>query len=270
MDAVLYEKISEADLILVGLGEEFNIPQNTERRKKYQKYREILLESGKGWMLPELISFLSEEEACHNEKDSESEAVCKGLCRLAELLQNKNYFVVSVSVNDKISQVPWKEGRLVAPCGTGYRKQCENGCASVLKECSQEEKAGIRNFIRNLESTPFHEEEAAFLGICPECGKPMVLNNIYAEHYNENGYLGQWNLYTKWLQGTLNKKILLLELGVGMQFPSVIRWPFEKIAFFQKKAEFYRINEKLYHMSEELKGKGNSIAMNAVEWLGTL
>lgn len=105
------------------------------------------------------------------------------------------------------------------------------------------------------------------LGVCPHCGKPFILNNIYAQNYNENGYLESWQRYTKWLQGTLNRNLLILELGVGMQFPSVIRWPFEKIAFFQKKSELYRVNEKLYQLSEELGGKAYSISKNAIDWL---
>ena len=108
------------------------------------------------------------------------------------------------------------------------------------------------------------------LGKCPECGAPLILNNVYAEKYNENGYLPDWQIYTKWLQGTLNKKLLILELGVGMQFPSVIRFPFEKIAFYNNKAEFYRVNEKLYHLTEELKDKGKAISENAIDWLLSL
>ena len=79
-----------------------------------------------------------------------------------------------------------------------------------------------------------------------------------------------WESYMKWLQGTLNKKLLVLELGVGLQFPSVIRWPFEKIANLNKKAKFYRINEKLYQLTEELSEKGIAISENAIDWLNLL
>ena len=98
----------------------------------------------------------------------------------------------------------------------------------------------------------------------------MILNNIYAENYNEMGYLEQWKLYTKWLQGTLNRRVVILELGVGMKFPTVIRFPFEKIAFFNQKAEFYRIHEKLYQLTEDLKGKGQGISQNAIDCLRNL
>ena len=77
----------------------------------------------------------------------------------------------------------------------------------------------------------------------------------------------QWEKYTKWLQLTLNRKLCVIELGVGMNIPNVIRWPFEKIAFFNKKASFFRINETLYQLTEEIGEKGTSINMNAREFL---
>lgn len=95
----------------------------------------------------------------------------------------------------------------------------------------------------------------------------MVLNNVYASKYNEEGYLKDWSRYTKWLQGTLNKKLCILELGVNLVFPSIIRWPFEKVGFYNQKATFIRVNETLYHMSEELKDKGISVAQNSIDWL---
>ena len=95
----------------------------------------------------------------------------------------------------------------------------------------------------------------------------MVPNNVYAEQYDEEGYLADWRMYTKWLQGTLNKKLCVLELGVDLTFPNIIRWPFEKVAFYNQKALFIRVNEKLYHMSEELKDKGVAVNKKSIDWL---
>lgn len=76
-----------------------------------------------------------------------------------------------------------------------------------------------------------------------------------------------WDRYTKWLQGTLNRNVLILELGVGLKYPGVIRFPFEKAAYFNKKADFIRVHGRLYQMTEELGDKGISIAQNAVDFL---
>ena len=77
----------------------------------------------------------------------------------------------------------------------------------------------------------------------------------------------QWEKYTKWLQGTLNRNLCVLELGAGMQFPQIIRFPFEKVAYFNQKSRFFRIHSKLYQLTEELREKGVSIAENSVDFL---
>ena len=52
-----------------------------------------------------------------------------------------------------------------------------------------------------------------------------------------------------------------------MQFPQIIRFPFEKVVFFNQKARLIRVHSRLYQMTEELKGKGFSVAQDPVEFL---
>ena len=253
----IYRKIEEADMVLIGLGEEFDGISALKSVPMYQEAREQMECK---WMHPAYDHYFRETKTNVNENAR------KALVKLAELLKEKNYFVVSTAMNDVISDIPWKEGRLVRPCGGCLMKQCDCGSMAALQEVTEEEQKELIRAAGELVQGKAIDV-STLLGSCPDCGKPLVLNNIYAEQYNENGYLSQWQLYTKWLQGTLNKNILILELGVGMKFPSVIRFPFEKVAFFNQKASFYRVNEKLYHMSEELKDKGISISQNSIAWL---
>jgi len=71
----------------------------------------------------------------------------------------------------------------------------------------------------------------------------------------------------KWLQGTINKKVCILELGVGMKYPTVIRWPFERVAFINEKAKFIRVHDYLNQLTEEIKEKAVSVKANPVELL---
>lgn len=80
----------------------------------------------------------------------------------------------------------------------------------------------------------------------------------------------EWEMYLKWLQGTLNRKLVVLELGVGLKYPNVIRFPFEKISYFNQKAEFVRVHDRLFQMPEELGGKGDSIQEDPVELLASI
>lgn len=254
----LKKAIQEADMILVGLGEEFDQEKMLNQISAYKEGRQILEQSDNAWMIP----------AWNRMYSSEDEKLLKHLKKLADVLSEKNYFVISTATNDAIREVPWREGRLVMPCGGSVRKQCPHGCNQGLTEVTADDWKVMEHCKKSYEDGDKSVLTSAIdLGICPDCSEPLILNNIYTEKYDENGYLDQWAIYTKWLQGTLNRKLLILELGVGLQCPSVIRWPFEKVAFYNQKAVFYRVNEKLYQLSEDLSTKGTAIAKNAIDCL---
>lgn len=261
MLADLKEIIKASDMVLVGLGEEFNDISYLKNNTDYERGRQWIEEEELYWLLP------AYGRKCLRNLPVRQAELKEALNNLATILQDKNYFVVSTSTNDLIREIPWKAERLVMPCGGSLSKQCSEACAEMLQELTTDENVIIEEFFNENLYKSNLRKNMFILGQCPKCNKPYILNNIYAEHYDESGYLVQWQLYTKWLQGSLNKKLLILELGVGMKFPSVIRWPFEKIAFFNQKASFYRVNENLYQMSEELKDKGISISKNAIDWL---
>lgn len=290
------ERISQAEMVLVGLGEEFD-DSMLQDCPQYAEGREKLGAMGLGTLIPAWADFCggihtkgqedrkaiwaqerpgAEQGRCIRAQEgpgaeqgrciTAQERLTMALENLRVLLEPKNYFVVSVSFNSIISRVPWREGHLVMPCGSAVKKQCAAGCDAVLEMATEEDRLKLRGVFEKLYAGQ-QAELSGLLGKCPVCGRDMVLNNIYAENYNEDGYLGQWQLYGKWLKGTVNRRLLVLELGVGMRFPTVIRWPFEKVAYFNNKAFFCRVNQKLYQLTEELSGKGAGISQNAIDWL---
>lgn len=260
----ILDAMKDAELILVGLGEEFDCVRDYAMSKVYENGRNALMQSKQSALVPAWQNLFRKDGAG---------AVASGLKSLAHVLEDKNYFVVSVSTNNEIVQVPWREGRLVMPCGTDLYRQCSQECKNNLLLLNETERSSLETALIKWRNALDQRENADLpegLGVCECCGKTVELNNIYSENYDERGYLSAWQLYTKWLQGTVNKKVVILELGVGMKFPSVIRFPFEKVAYFNQKAKFYRINKNLYHLTEELAGKGFGIADNAIDWLQNL
>jgi hypothetical protein len=258
----IYKEISEADLILVGLGEDFDNERLLRRREEYIRGRELLEEADGHWLLPAWREYCLKKIGAEDAKSA--------LLKLEKLLHDKNYFVVSVASDSVIESIPWKTGRLVMPCGNGLKKQCIAACPGELTDVTEEDRKAVDGAFEILFEGKMPEEGMPEIGRCSQCGRSMVFNNIYTESYNESGYLEKWELYKKWLQGTLNSRLLILELGVSLRFPSVIRWPFEKVAFYNKKAKFYRVNEKLPQMTEGLAQKGVSIAQNAIDWVNNL
>ncbi|MCM1186013.1 MAG: hypothetical protein NC251_05690 [Lachnoclostridium sp.] len=261
----IVEQIGTAEMVLIGLGEEFDDLRSCRQTFDYEKKRELLEDSGDSFWIPAYDDF------CRKKQGS---GIGEVLSRLAELLEDKNYFVVTTSTNDELRKIPWKEGRFVAPCGGSHKKQCVNRCEEGLAELSEEENRAVADRMRAFGELPLQKQDIGewrqALGLCPNCKTPLILNNIYTEFYDEKGYLSDWAEYRKWLQGTMNRRLLVLELGVGMQCPTVIRWPFEKLVMYNNKAYIYRIHKSLYQLSEDLQGKGISISENSVDWLQIL
>lgn len=166
---------------------------------------------------------------------------------LAERIQEKDYFIVTTNTDAEILKSSLHPSCITAPCGNETWRQCSKSCTKDIWE-------------------PMEIPE----DICPHCGAPLTGNTRKAEVYIEEGYLPQWKRYTEWLARTLNKDLLILELGVGFAAPTVIRWPFEKTVLVNKKARMYRVNQSLPQITKELEERAVSVTENSVEFIRKL
>ncbi len=257
----IIDKIQEADMILLGLGEDFDNKKYLNSIPNYVAGCEKLKNAGCAWLIPAWGEFCTEK--------IKKEDVSLVLNKLVDVLKDKNYFVVSVSTNSIIGKTPWKYERIVMPCGSSLKKQCVCGCDAIA-DTTETDIDALYSVFEKLYIKDIFDKMDLAIGKCEKCGEPLIFNNIYAETYREEGYLSKWELYMKWLQGTLNRKLFVLELGVGLEYPSVIRWPFERVAFLNEKAYFCRVHERLYQLTPELAEKGCGISSNAIDWLKML
>ncbi len=169
--------------------------------------------------------------------------------------------------------------RCVNPCGSMQRMQCRNGCTEELYIANSIMQAFIeklQQMLQNVSGEEIQESELTGLVngcreeitklICPKCGAPLFFNTLEAAHYREEGYLGNWQMYMKWLQGSVNKKLCVIEAGAGMSLPSVIRWPFEKTVYYNQKASFYRIHHTFFQINHEIADRSCGIEASAVSF----
>lgn len=250
---ILKDKIQDADFVLIGIGEEFN-----EKFEEIEKYPELVkalnaIDSNDkfDWMVPFI-------EKMYLNKQSDGRLL-QAYRNLYELVKEKNYFIVTTCIDGNIEKAGFNKDKIVEPCGNYNFLQCSAGCSKELYDSS----LYMENISKAVEKG---ELQSAKQPLCPTCKKALTFNNILSENYLEEGYLPNWEKYTKWLQFTLNRKLCILELGVGMNLPNVIRWPFEKVGFFNQKATFFRINETLYQTTQDLGDRGISIEGNAVDF----
>ncbi len=248
------EQIREADLVLVGIGRELRASRLVDFKKEIQSphYQELLKKEGEeaDWMRQ-----IYERHYLLSMGDTDLYR------QLEEALEGKNYFIITSNDDGLIFHSKLDKERITAPCGNGDFFQCGKPCDAQLYPA----KPGLEDLIRCYEETGKIETLE-----CPKCGEKLIFN-VRTEDtksiYVEGAYLTSWANYTKWLQGTLNKKLFILELGEGFENPGLFRWPFEKMAFYNKKAAFVRVHKSLYQIGAELKGKGTAVPMDSKEFL---
>lgn len=253
------EKIQDAELVLVGLGEGFQYAWGALVQDS--RYREIEREIGNEeryvWIVPFLQKMILRRER--------EERWDRAYLALKALMADKNYFVVSLCIDDYLYGAGLDEKRLVTPCGGFRRMQCDQNCAGELFEIPENTYEAVVRYYRGELSLSDLEEP-----VCARCGGKLRFNQLGVDRYAQEGYLEQWNAYTKWLQGTVNKRLCVLELGAGMSYPSIIRFPFEKMVYYNQKAFLYRVHPRLYQLGEKIADRSRGIAGNPVDFLATL
>ena len=240
----------------MGLGEAFQYDWNALLQDiRYQEIAQEIGDDGNHvWIVPFLQKMIL-RRGCEGKWSNAYQA-------LRTLLQDKNYFVVSLCMDDYLYGVGLEEKRLVTPCG-GFRKmQCDQNCGGKLYDMPEDSYEAVLQYYRGKLPLSALEEPR-----CESCGGKLRFNQLGVKRYAEEGYLNQWNVYTKWLQGTVNKKFCMLELGAGMAYPGIIRFPFEKMAYYNRKAFLYRVHPLLYQLGEEIGERGCGIAEDPLDFL---
>ena len=264
------DKIKDADIVLVGFGREFNIKRH-DILKSEKRYLDLELESSSLSDLEKEWIELSIMNDCLNSGNCDIIEKRKNLYNnvhkyLTELGKN-NYFVVTTCFDDIVTYSSFDKDRMVAPCGTLKYMKCDKGCFKHVYD-TEEVFKNINSILDNYYSDGYKDKEAMYQELidampqCPMCKQVMSINIVKTNNYSEEGYRESWDSYMSWLQKTLNRKLVMLELGEGFDTPTVIRWPFEKVATVNNKATLIRVNDKVWQISEDIEAKAIPLQMS--------
>jgi hypothetical protein len=189
---------------------------------------------------------------------------------LFNLIRDKNYFIISMNTSELIFNSEIDKSRIVMPCGNEGLFQCSQACHKEAWSNTDYVNSMIAELPKMLQ---IYKKEGrvnieSFYPRCNQCEHRAVFNVRSAvDTYVEEGYLPQWQTYMQWLSRTLNRKLVLVELDVDFDLPSLIRWPFEKNAYINNKASLIRVNKLYSQLSEEINGKGISVPLGSEQFL---
>lgn len=250
------QNIHNSEKVLVGIGEalEYDWHDLSEDPRYQEIEKEIGGDLNKIWVIPFLQKMILREK--RDSRLNETYQTLKGM------LSDKDYYIVSTCMDDYLSEAGFRPERIVAPCGGFDRMQCDQHCTGELSEMPEHSYEDVVAYYRGEKKfAELHEPK------CDKCGASLRFNQIGVTKYAEEGYLERWNDYTRWLQGTVNRKLCILELGVGMAYPSVIRFPVEKMVFYNQKAFLYRVHPFIYQIGESIAERGKGIPQNPTDFL---
>lgn len=173
----------------------------------------------------------------------------KTYLNLFKLVQNKNYFVITTNVDGQFLKAGFDKNKVFEVQGSLFKIQCAKACHNKLYD----ELDLVNKMLKEDKNCKIPSD---LVPICPVCHEKMEVNLRKDEYFVEDDY---WNLhsknYEKFINENKEKKLVLLELGVGFNTPSIIRFPFEQMTSKFKNTTLIRINDKYINSAFDLKEK---------------
>lgn len=155
-----------------------------------------------------------------------------------ELVKNKSYFVITTNVDDQFEKAGFEKNKIFATQGSYSKLQCSEACHNKLYDDTELVNRMIEETDCNLKIP------TNLVPICPVCKERMEVNLRKDAYFvqDENWYK-QSKAYEDFVNNSKDKKVILLELGVGFNTPIIIRFPFEQMTMQNKNWNLVRINK---------------------------
>ena len=173
---------------------------------------------------------------------------------LFELVKGKSYFVITTNVDHQFWLANFEDSRIFAVQGDYGLFQCAGACHKGLYP----NEAAVREMIIAQRDCKI---PSSLIPKCPVCGGDMEVHLRCDNYFVEDA---QWNkayrAYVDFMEEHKNSKLLFLELGVGMNTPSIIKYPFWQMVKQYKNARYVCLNKGEAWAPEDIRDR--SICVN--------
>ena len=191
---------------------------------------------------------------------------------LYEIFKDKNYFILTTNVDHLFQKVGFDKNRMYYMQGDMGLIQCEKPCHTknyenynIIKDMlidqgfTIDEKGEL--IVGNNIKTEISEN---LIPKCPVCGGEMTLNLRGGYNFvQDDGWYEHQKLYSDFINKYKNDDILYIEIGVGYDTPSIIKYNFWSQVSMNKKAKFVSINLEEIEVPEKIKNRSIVITADA-------
>lgn len=156
--------------------------------------------------------------------------------RLFQLVKDKDYFVITTNVDHCFQKAGFDKKRL-------FYTQGDYGLFQCSEPCCQETFENEDVVRKMMEMQQDMRIPTGLLPICPHCGKPLTMNlRSDGKFVEDEGWHLAAERYNDFVRTRKGLRILFLELGVGYNTPSIIKYPFWQMTIRNPRATYACIN----------------------------
>ncbi len=259
------EKLTESDAVVIGAGAGLSTAAGLDYSGP--KFKREFADYIEKYHFPDLYSssffeFPTEEErwarwARHIDYARFRPEAFPLYRELLELVKDHNYFVITTNVDAQFRKAGFDPTKIFEVQGDYGLMQCAVGCHPKLYS----DKETVENILTHSHDLTVDRE---YVPVCPVCGGNMDV------HVRKNQFFVQdenWDKaadrYEKFMTRYAEKdRVVLLELGIGFNTPTIIRYPFEQITYRNHNATLIRLNSDYPHGPKETASRTISFTEN--------
>lgn len=157
---------------------------------------------------------------------------------LLSMLDSKEIFCLSTNVDGQLEKAGLTADKIFCTQGDYFHIQCAKGC--------HQNRYDARELFRQMDAARVDcLIPSTMVPKCPVCGGRMNMNLRIDQYFVQDA---EWYIAEKHFEDFLSeaistgRKICLLELGVGFNTLTIIRFPFEKLTRENKQISLLRVN----------------------------
>ncbi len=173
---------------------------------------------------------------------------------LLALVKDKDYFVLTTNVDHQFQKAGFDKHRLFYTQGDYGLFQCSEPCCQK----TYDNEAVIRQMMEQQHDMRVPSE---LVPHCPVCGRPMTMNLRCDDTFvQDEGWYRASERYSDFLRRHKGLKVLFLELGTGMNTPSIIKFSFWRMVNDWENSTYACINLGEAYAPREIRSR--SICIN--------
>lgn len=174
--------------------------------------------------------------------------------KLLRLLEGKEYFVLTTNVDHRFQLAGFPKERLFYTQGDYGLWQCSVPCHAGTYDNYETVK-------RMMEEQRDMRAPSELVPRCPRCGAEMSMNLRADSTFVEDvGWHDAARRYRNFAEACCQGKVLYLELGVGMNTPVIIKYPFWQSTLANHQATYACVNYGEAHAPVQIRDR--SIVIN--------